>query len=510
MHGPPDTQGDACDANASAQAEEQQPGDACHRPASSKGSKQSHKGRRQMEDSFMMYMYKVRMCNRTSVHNYKLCPWAHPGETAALRRHPSCHVAELCPAVRQHQECPHGEGCVYSRNAFEAWLHPDRYRTTMCSSGEGCTRNICFFAHNERELRTPPPPAPAGTAPWAAASASQLAQQQQQQQQLMHMQLAQLAHNGSSMLSHSPASEAMMMMPQYHTLAGAPDMMTATPAMLATTPPSMLLLQAQQQYLQQLLAQGERPSCSRGGSGGGAGMSPSAGRPTHSVTAPLPLISGVACASPAQHQHQFYTLMQGQQMGMPVPPQQGAVCGSAPTPKPALALGSFSAPLHMALPTTVSAQQQQAQADAQAHATALLLQQLQVSMAQVTVADPGVALSANGGSSVLGCNAPALPEYSSASSSVAGGMPAWDSSMSLSSQSVCHVSNQSVSDSMSGMSAQERALLSLLPNGVLRMEGLDEPWTAAAPSGQQQQQSGQQQQQMGEAAMWQAAAARAP
>jgi hypothetical protein len=108
------------------------------------------------------------MCNRTSVHNYKLCPWAHPGETAALRRHPSCHVAELCPAVRQvgglvvvvvrgtddllllwpaaalrshgppatharlrprllqHQECPHGEGCVYSRNAFEAWLHPDR------------------------------------------------------------------------------------------------------------------------------------------------------------------------------------------------------------------------------------------------------------------------------------------------------------------------------------------------------------------------------------------------
>lgn len=49
----------------------------------------------------MMRLYKIKMCTRTTPHNWKLCPWAHPGETAALRRDPSTHVAEMCPAVRQ-------------------------------------------------------------------------------------------------------------------------------------------------------------------------------------------------------------------------------------------------------------------------------------------------------------------------------------------------------------------------------------------------------------------------
>lgn len=30
-----------------------------------------------------------------------------------------------------------------------------RYRTTLCGQGEACNRNICFFAHNQQELRTP-------------------------------------------------------------------------------------------------------------------------------------------------------------------------------------------------------------------------------------------------------------------------------------------------------------------------------------------------------------------
>ncbi|WIA13357.1 hypothetical protein OEZ86_006628 [Tetradesmus obliquus] len=117
--------------------------------------KRAHKGRRQMEDSFMIHLYKVKMCTRSTPHNWKLCPWAHPGEAAA-RRHPSCHQAELCHAMGPDRECPHGETCAWARNIFEAHLHPDRYRTVMCAMGEGCGRNICFFAHNEQELRTPP------------------------------------------------------------------------------------------------------------------------------------------------------------------------------------------------------------------------------------------------------------------------------------------------------------------------------------------------------------------
>jgi hypothetical protein len=31
-----------------------------------------------------------------------------------------------CLLMLQHQECPHGEGCLYSRNTFECWLHPYR------------------------------------------------------------------------------------------------------------------------------------------------------------------------------------------------------------------------------------------------------------------------------------------------------------------------------------------------------------------------------------------------
>eukprot|EP00775_Hariotina_reticulata_P005713 gene5713-5953_t len=62
--------------------------------------KEVHKGRRSLDDSFMMYAYKIKLCTRTTTHNWKLCPWAHPGESAALRRHPNCHQPDLCPAVR--------------------------------------------------------------------------------------------------------------------------------------------------------------------------------------------------------------------------------------------------------------------------------------------------------------------------------------------------------------------------------------------------------------------------
>jgi hypothetical protein len=41
------------------------------------------------------------------------------------------------------------------QNAFESWLHPDRYKTTLCSYAGACTRKFCFFAHSAAELRQP-------------------------------------------------------------------------------------------------------------------------------------------------------------------------------------------------------------------------------------------------------------------------------------------------------------------------------------------------------------------
>lgn len=48
----------------------------------------------------------------------------------------------------------------------------------MCSSGEACNRNICFFAHNEQELRSPPDV----SQQWAAVTAAQQQQQQGMEQ----------------------------------------------------------------------------------------------------------------------------------------------------------------------------------------------------------------------------------------------------------------------------------------------------------------------------------------
>jgi hypothetical protein len=35
----------------------------------------------------------------------------------------------------------------------EYWLHPQRYRTTLCRDGAACHRSVCFFAHGVEQLR---------------------------------------------------------------------------------------------------------------------------------------------------------------------------------------------------------------------------------------------------------------------------------------------------------------------------------------------------------------------
>lgn len=107
------------------------------------------------ETDFMLYRFKVEPCKRQEKHARGSCPFAHPGDVAQ-RRPPDAYQALLCPEVRAKKVCPRGNECQCSHSAFEFWLHPDRYRTSMCEKGERCSRPVCFFAHNQKELRALP------------------------------------------------------------------------------------------------------------------------------------------------------------------------------------------------------------------------------------------------------------------------------------------------------------------------------------------------------------------
>jgi hypothetical protein len=45
--------------------------------------------------------------------------------------------------------------CPMAHGPWEAGLHPDAYRTNLCAYGHECKRRMCFFAHDNSELRTP-------------------------------------------------------------------------------------------------------------------------------------------------------------------------------------------------------------------------------------------------------------------------------------------------------------------------------------------------------------------
>ena len=60
-----------------------------------------------------------------------------------------------CPDMKKAGVCLREDRCPYAHNAFEYWLHPTRYRTQLCSTGPGCRRKVCFFAHRLEELRAP-------------------------------------------------------------------------------------------------------------------------------------------------------------------------------------------------------------------------------------------------------------------------------------------------------------------------------------------------------------------
>ncbi|KAK1679601.1 hypothetical protein QYE76_040449 [Lolium multiflorum] len=108
-------------------------------------------------DEFRMFAFKVRPCSRAYSHDWTECPFVHPGENAR-RRDPSKHpyTAVPCPSFRRPGGCPSADNCEYSHGVFESWLHPTQYRTRLCKEGAACARRICFFAHDEDELRHVP------------------------------------------------------------------------------------------------------------------------------------------------------------------------------------------------------------------------------------------------------------------------------------------------------------------------------------------------------------------
>ncbi|PWZ39694.1 Zinc finger CCCH domain-containing protein 50 [Zea mays] len=108
-------------------------------------------------DEFRMFAFKVRPCSRAYSHDWTECPFVHPGENARRRdprKHP--YTAVPCPNFRRPGGCPSGDSCEFSHGVFESWLHPSQYRTRPCKEGAACARRICFFAHDEDELRHVP------------------------------------------------------------------------------------------------------------------------------------------------------------------------------------------------------------------------------------------------------------------------------------------------------------------------------------------------------------------
>ncbi|KIY99041.1 Zinc finger CCCH domain-containing protein 50 [Monoraphidium neglectum] len=108
----------------------------------------------ELAPDFMMNVYKLKTCPRSSSHDWRTCPYAHMGENAARRDHAK-HLSVSCPDSKAKRVCPRGASCPFAHSMPEYFLHPSRYRTQLCNDGNKCSRPICFFAHDAGELRTP-------------------------------------------------------------------------------------------------------------------------------------------------------------------------------------------------------------------------------------------------------------------------------------------------------------------------------------------------------------------
>lgn len=106
-----------------------------------------------LTDEFRMYSFKVKPCCRAYSHDWTDCPFVHPGENARRRDPRKYHYScTQCPDFKKGG-CRRGDMCEYAHGVFESWLHPAQYRTRICKDGPNCNRRVCFFAHNQNELR---------------------------------------------------------------------------------------------------------------------------------------------------------------------------------------------------------------------------------------------------------------------------------------------------------------------------------------------------------------------
>lgn len=174
--------------------------------------------KREYEDEFMIYVYKIRPCGRREPHDWLHCPFAHEGERS-VRRDPRAfkYSASACPAMKEFRVCPQGQYCSRSHNVYECGLHPDRYRTQMCLLGNECKRPACFFAHTTDQLRAPPPtedgPTPLPADPgWNLQLQRELFQVQLQQAQVVKP--AQVTYLDPANLQQGYYPAGLMKMPQ--------------------------------------------------------------------------------------------------------------------------------------------------------------------------------------------------------------------------------------------------------------------------------------------------------
>lgn len=198
-------------------------------------------------DDFRMYEFKVKRCPRIKAHDWTECPFAHPGEKAR-RRDPRkySYSGTACPDFRKGS-CKRGDACEFAHGVFECWLHPSRYRTQTCTDGEACKRRVCFFAHNQGEIRVPtecpvattPPPhhAAAGLAGLAGAKGPAAG-------------LAALAGFQDPAALQAAVAQVLSLQAQQQFVAQMAGFPGGVPALPGVSP---LLLQQQQQQLGQML-----------------------------------------------------------------------------------------------------------------------------------------------------------------------------------------------------------------------------------------------------------------
>lgn len=105
---------------------------------------------------FMMYIYKVKKCERSvCLYPAKPCPFVHQGHEVG-RRDLLWHRYNCFPCLDFKKGfCPRANSCAYAHGIMEERFHPMLFRTRYCWYMNSCNREDCSYAHAEDEKRLP-------------------------------------------------------------------------------------------------------------------------------------------------------------------------------------------------------------------------------------------------------------------------------------------------------------------------------------------------------------------